>query len=60
LITFEYDQQMMDGPPFSITKAELVRHYGDYYRLDAVETMEVAGGLKGKVAALETLWLLRP
>jgi thiopurine S-methyltransferase len=60
LITFEYDQQLMDGPPFSITQAELKRHYGDHYQLDALGAAEVAGGLKGKVVALETAWLLHP
>ncbi len=60
LIAFEYNQALMDGPPFSIAEAELVQHYGHRYQLDRIETAEVAGGLKGKVAAEETIWLLRP
>ncbi len=60
LITFEYNQELMDGPPFSIAEAELAQHYGHCYQLHRVETAEVAGGLKGKVAAVETLWLLHP
>lgn len=59
VITFEYDQQLMDGPPFSITAAELERHYSAIYKLQALATASVEGGLKGLVAANETIWLLQ-
>ncbi len=59
LITFEYNQQLMDGPPFSISEEELKRHYTTSYQLTWVESREVIGGVKGKVAAKETLWLLK-
>ena len=57
LICFEYDQALMDGPPFSISKSELQQYYGDY-RLQFVEGRSLAGGLKERVSALETAWLL--
>lgn len=58
LIAYEYDQSLIDGPPFSISGAELKQHYGDTYYLTALETRDVEGGMKGKTAATETAWLL--
>jgi thiopurine S-methyltransferase len=34
LITLSYPQQQMDGPPFSVDDTEVVRLYGDSYRID--------------------------
>jgi len=59
VITFEYDQSLMEGPPFSITSAELERHYKTPYKIRPLATAKVEGGLKGVVAADETIWLLQ-
>lgn len=59
LITYEYDQQAIDGPPFSVSKREVKQHYGATYQLQAIESRVVAGGLKGIVPAKETAWLLK-
>lgn len=59
LITYEYDQSLMDGPPFSVNTDEVKRHYGASYQLKSVESKPVNGGLKGKVATTETVWLLQ-
>ena len=59
LITFEYDQNLMEGPPFSISKEEVSRHYSDSYDLSLLVSTDVVGGLKGKCAAKENVWLLR-
>lgn len=59
LITYEYDQQAMSGPPFSVMEAEVRRHYAASYHMQALVQQPVAGGLKGKVASSETLWLLK-
>ena len=59
LICYEYNQQLMDGPPFSISEEEVKHHYGAAYQLKAVESKDVAGGLKGEVASIETVWLLQ-
>lgn len=58
LITFEYDQRQMAGPPFSVDQDELARLYDSAYRLQPVGRREVENGLKGKVAATEIAWLL--
>lgn len=59
LICFDYDQTEMDGPPFSVPASEVRRCYGERYDLELFKTVDVAGGLKGKCAATENLWLLR-
>jgi thiopurine S-methyltransferase len=59
LICYEYNQQLMDGPPFSVSEAEVKRHYAAAYQLQHVESKDVAGGFKGKVASIETVWLLQ-
>jgi len=57
-VIFSYDQTQMDGPPFSITEAELGRLYGHSYQLSMLETKAVPGGMRGKVPATESAWLL--
>ena len=59
LICFEYDQSVMDGPPFSISNEEIETHYRDHYHLAPLASVAVAGGLKGRCAAQEKVWLLK-
>ena len=59
LICYDYDQRVIDGPPFSIDHEEVARHYGGAYDLKLLASVEVAGGLKGKCPAKENVWLLR-
>lgn len=59
LITFEYDQRIMPGPPFSITTEEVHRHYDEKYKITNLDTVDVVGGLKGKCPAKESAWILR-
>ncbi|MEM9769787.1 MAG: thiopurine S-methyltransferase [Cyanobacteria bacterium P01_D01_bin.71] len=58
LITFQYDQMLMTGPPFSISAEEVKQHYGDRYSISLADSQTVAGGLKGN-AAEENVWLLQ-
>lgn len=59
LISFEYDQNKMPGPPFSINKDELNTHYRDTYSLSLLESTDLKGGLKGWCPATENAWLLQ-
>lgn len=59
LIAYEYDQGLIDGPPFSVNGDEVKQHYAATYQLSPLENKDVEGGLKGKVAARETAWLLQ-
>lgn len=59
LICYDYDQSLMEGPPFSVTSEEVKRHYAGKYDLRLIASTEVLGGLKGKCAATENVWLLK-
>jgi thiopurine S-methyltransferase len=59
MIAFEYDQSLMDGPPFSVNSDEVNRHYKDAYNIKLLESTSIPGGLKGKCAATENAWLLK-
>ncbi len=59
LICYEYDQRLQEGPPFSVNKEEVKRHYSNLFELTLLETIDIPGGLKGKCAAQEDVWLLK-
>lgn len=59
LICYEYDQSLMEGPPFSISNEEVNQLYRDSYDLTLIVSTNVPGGLKGKCAAKESVWLLQ-
>lgn len=59
VITFEYDQSLQAGPPFSVDEEELSRHYGDIYQLNRLTSYEISGGLKGQLVAAVSVWHLR-
>jgi thiopurine S-methyltransferase len=58
LICYDYDQSVMEGPPFSISNEEVNRHYKANYDVTLIASPDVSGGLKGKCAAKEKVWLL--
>ena len=58
LICFEYDQAVMNGPPFSIDCQKVHDVYGAHYQIEPITNRDVAGGLKGKCPAQETVWHL--
>lgn len=59
LVTYEYQQELIDGPPFSISEEEVARHYAASYELDLLERVAVEGGMKGKVPSSEAVYVLR-
>lgn len=59
LITYEYEQTEMDGPPFSLSEVEVNRHYHDHYKISVFDSVNVQGGFKGKLPATEHIWLLK-
>ncbi|MGL1919391.1 MAG: thiopurine S-methyltransferase [Hyphomicrobiales bacterium] len=56
LVCYEYDQNLMSGPPFSINAAEVQTHYANAYNITLSETDKATG----KVKATENVWLLKP
>jgi thiopurine S-methyltransferase len=59
LITFEYDQRCVDGPPFSVSEEEVNEHYGERYKITLVDRTELTGKLKGQCPATENVWHLQ-
>jgi len=55
LICFEYDQSIMDGPPFSISGEEVKQHYDRFYSPQLLESREAFGDPQFK----ENAWLLK-
>ncbi len=58
LIVFEYDQSLIDGPPFSITREEIKAHYREAYSINLIEKITAEGGIRGECPGLECGWLL--
>ncbi|WP_018982824.1 thiopurine S-methyltransferase [Salinimonas chungwhensis] len=59
LITFDYDQSQMDGPPFSVPAEEVKSLYRASYALDCVQDSNIDGGLKSVDSARINVWLLK-
>lgn len=59
IICFEYDQSLMEGPPFSISAEEIETHYADRYDLALQESIAVIGGALDGESAKENVWILR-
>lgn len=57
LICFEYDQNLMAGPPHSVPAPEVWRHYGSIYRPTLAYARAVPGGIRATPAD-ELAWLL--
>ncbi len=57
LITFDYDQAIMNGPPFSIPFEEITEQFGKGYAINKLCCDDMQEGLKGHPAK-ECVWLL--
>lgn len=57
LINFEYDQNLYEGPPFSITRTEIEKYYKEFYNIKLLKSHEIedAGFTKN---VYENIWLL--
>ncbi|MCG7654787.1 thiopurine S-methyltransferase [Alteromonas sp. Cnat2-8] len=51
IISFEYDQNEMAGPPFSVNEKTVDALYSAAYNIKRLERSTLEGGLKGKVDA---------
>lgn len=58
LICYEYDQNSVEGPPFSVEEGDVRHLYESSFELHLLGRYEVVGGLKGKYFAHETAWKL--
>jgi len=55
LISYEYDQTVMAGPPFASKPQDIADHYGNTYQIDCLLSQQLADGLKGEPAK-EYVW----
>jgi thiopurine S-methyltransferase len=65
LITFEYDQSQMNGPPFSVNEAEIQTLYQDTYDIELLLTQDALDlypqfKIQGLNCLEEKVYLLRP
>lgn len=58
LITFDYEQSLMDGPPFSVPASELKVLYGNRYNLQILAQRQLLDSFRSKISASEIAWLL--
>lgn len=58
LITFDYDQNLLPGPPFCVNEAEVQQHYASQYQIQLLANEPVPGGLKGVCPAQELVFKL--
>lgn len=60
LITFDYDQAMMDGPPFSVPGDEIEALYREHYQMQLLSRRPIGGSLAQRCSGTEEAWLLLP
>jgi len=59
IVSFEYDQSCMPGPPFSVNESTVDTLYGNSYIISRLERSVLEGKLKGKVDADNLVFHLR-
>ena len=58
IVSIEYDQRLMSGPPFSVDGTAIGRLYGEAYELTQLDWVETPHNLKGVCPAGERVWLM--
>ncbi len=58
LVTFDYDQALMSGPPFAVPAEAVQAAYGGNYQIKCAETRDAPGGIRGNPAT-ESAWILQ-
>lgn len=60
LITLDYEQREMAGPPFAVDAAEVHGLYGGAYRLELLARQDATGSLKKDMHLIQSVWHLAP
>ncbi len=58
VITFDYDQSIMNGPPFAVNANLMQTLFGEKYHVESLGSRVPEGGLKGQLAVTEIAWFL--
>lgn len=56
IISYEYDQNLMEAPPFSVKESQLKDYYSDYYNFKLMEVIKPK--VFEKLDMSETVWTL--
>ncbi|MBT3143249.1 thiopurine S-methyltransferase [Phaeobacter gallaeciensis] len=59
LISFDYDQSRMDGPPFSVQTSEITHLYAGQYSVVPIARTPATDRMQERCDAIETVWVLR-
>jgi thiopurine S-methyltransferase len=57
LVTFDYDQSLTEGPPFSVSDDEVARLYGPTHTVTLLDEGPLSGGVRG-IPARDIAWHL--
>ncbi|MEO0382306.1 MAG: thiopurine S-methyltransferase [Pseudomonadota bacterium] len=60
LVSFDYDQSQMSGPPFSVPSKTIATYYDDLFKRDLVADTAISGALAERCSGRELVWLLSP
>jgi len=58
LINYNYEPNLLKGPPFSISDEEIHQHYKALYQIKLLSSTTLPEGLRGKSPVKENLWHL--
>ncbi len=58
LISYDYDQTIMQGPPFAVSSAEIHQHYQATYQIACLSSLDDV--LRETYTIQENVWLLTP
>lgn len=58
LVSYDYDQDLMKGPPFSVTQDEINHHYQQDYQIECLTSLDEV--LRETYTIQENVWLLSP
>ncbi|MEM6381832.1 MAG: thiopurine S-methyltransferase [Pseudomonadota bacterium] len=60
LVTYDYDQSQMSGPPFSVPQAKIEAYYASRYAIKQLDDRPISGPLAQRCQGREQTWLLTP
>lgn len=60
LVTYDYDQELMEGPPFAVPEAGIRALYEDAYEITPLSSIDIYGPLADRCSGKEQSWFLRP
>lgn len=60
LVSYDYDQAQMEGPPFSVPEKQIRDLYDEVFVIENIASADIAGPLAERCSGKEEAWLLRP